>query len=475
MATTRSPCPVNRQGYIPTIVHTILFLPSSIQKAVIRHVSSARMKSNHVPDSRRENESINEEEYRIMKHVLLFGLALSVMATAGFAQQKYALSLEEAKNLALQKSPLYQLQAKRVEAQKGSYWAEMAPENPEVGVESEQIPAGRPYAQYGERRVYVTQVFDFPSNYYFRHEMLSARIRGTQFQLEEMKRELIFQVKSSYFNVLLQNELVTLAKKNVELSEDFYKRAKRSHELGESDRLTMLKAKVNLGEARKRLNSVQKDLDAAISKLRQVLGLKASDPRAIELTDTIPETPVELSYEELRKRLANHPALKAAQAVRQEALSASRLAYGGFLPQISLIYYNQEIERTNYWGGGIGLSFPLWFFGQTGRVQQKEAQLAIAEYFVSAEDLRLQKDLDQAVANFQKAANEVKLYQTSLLDEAEEVFRIARSSYAVGEIGYLQFIDAQQTLIFTREGYLRSLVNYQIEKAHLTKLVGMEL
>ncbi|NOY05766.1 MAG: TolC family protein [Chlorobi bacterium] len=410
-----------------------------------------------------------------MKHVLLFSLVLITTGSAGFAQQKYALSLEEAKNLALQKSPLFRLQAKRVEAQEGSYWAGMTPENPEIGVESEQIPPGLSYSRYGERRVYITQVIDFPSNYYFRHKMLNARIRGAQFRLEEAKRELIFQVKSSYYNVLLQKELVTLAKKNVALSEDFYNRAKRSHELGESDRLTMLKAKVNLGEARKRLNSVQKDLDAAVSKLRQVLGLRATDAPVIELTDTIPETPEEFSYEELRKRLSNHPALKAAQVARQEALSASRLAYGGFLPQISLIYYNQEIERTNYWGGGIGLSFPLWFFGQKGRVQEKEAQLAIAEYFVSAEDLRLQKDLDQAVANFEKAANEVRLYQTSLLGEAEEVFRIARSSYAVGEIGYLQFIDAQQTLIFTREGYLRSLANYQIEKAHLTKLVGMEL
>jgi len=99
----------------------------------------------------------------------------------------------------------------------------------------------------------------------------------------------------------------------------------------------------------------------------------------------------------------------------------------------------------------------------------------MAKYFVNAESLRLQKDLNQAVANFQKAVTEVRLYQTSLLGEAEEVFRIAQKSYTFGEIGYLQFIDAQQTLINTRSGYLRSLTNYQIEKAHLTKLVGEEL
>ncbi len=410
-----------------------------------------------------------------MKNIFLIFLVLILPVSSGFAQQVKPLSLQDAKNLALQENPLLQIQHKRIEAQKGIYWAEMTPENPELGIENEQIHPNAPFTRYGESRLYMSQSLDFPTTYYFRHKVLNAEIQQRRFGLERFKRELIFMVKKAYFTVLLRNELVKLAQKNLDLSQDFYERAKRSYELGESDRLTFLKAKVNLGEARRQLNGKQKDVDAALSRLRQVLGLRDDDRLKIVLTDSIPETIEEFSYAKLKPKLATHPALLAAQTGRQAALNARRLAYSGFLPQISMTYYKQEIEMDNFWGGGVGLSFPLWFFGQKGRVQQRNAQLSMADHFLSAEGLRLQKDFDLAAANFQKAVNEVRLYQTSLLGEAEEVFRIARQSYAVGEIGYLQFIDAQQTLIYTRQGYLISLNNYQIEKAHLIKLVGEEL
>ncbi len=410
-----------------------------------------------------------------MKRILFSTLFLILQFSDGFSQSAPALSLEDAITLALKQNPQFRMQYKNVEVQKGVYWSEMIPEDPEVGIEVEEIPKGSPYTRYGEKRLYISQTFDFPAIYYFRHKALNAEIQRSRFSMEESKRELIFMVKQAYFTVLLQKELVTLAKKNLELSQDFYERAKRSYELGESDRLTMLKAKVNLGEARKQLVGEQKDYESSLSRLRQVLGFREGDRLTITLSDSIPETIEEFAYEELKPSLQLHPALKAAQTGQQAALNASRLAYGGFLPKISLTYYKQEIDNTVFWGGGIGLSFPLWFMGQKGRIQEKNAQLAMAEYFVNAESLRLQKDLNQAVSNFQKAVTEVRLYQTSLLGEAEEVFRIAKKSYTVGEIGYLQFIDAQQTLINTRSGYLRSLTNYQIEKAHLTKLVGEEL
>ncbi len=407
--------------------------------------------------------------------VLLLSLFLIIDFSSGYAQTARTLSLAEAETLALKQNPLLRMQYDKIEAQKGVYWLEMIPENPEFGIEVEQIPKNSPLKRYGEKRVYVSQSLDFPTNYIFRHKSLNAEIQRERFRTEEFKRELIFQVKQAYFNVLLQEKLLGLARKNLELSQEFYDRSKRSYELGETDRLTVLKAKVNLGNAHKQLNGEEKNLDAAIARLRQVLGFKEDERLKIVLTDSIPQTIQEYSYEKLKPGIRIHPALKAAQTEQLAALNASRLAYGGFLPQISLSYFKQKIADQDFWGGGISLSFPLWFFGQKGRVQEQNARFSMARYFVSAENLRLTKDFHQAMANFQKAVNEVRLYQTSLLSEAQEVFRIAQKSYSVGEIGYLQFIDAQQTLINTQSGYLRSLTNYQIEKAHLTKLVGEEL
>ena len=206
-----------------------------------------------------------------------------------------------------------------------------------------------------------------------------------------------------------------------------------------------------------------------------MLGLNKGKIRTIILSDSLPETIAVSSTDSLAQGLQNHPALKIAYISQQAAVNAKRLAYGQFLPQISLSYFKQEVDKNDFWGGEIGFSIPLWFMGQGGKLLQKKAEQIIANHFYVVEKLRLGQEFNQAIARLEKAANEVKLFQTELLNEAEEVFRIAQKIYAVGEIGYLQFIDAQQTLIQTRQGYLQALLSYQIEKAHLTWLTGIEL
>jgi len=410
-----------------------------------------------------------------MKNLFRAILIMICQLSLAYAQETHSLSLEQAKKITLRNNPFYHIKRRNVDFQRGMYWAEMTPENPEIGIEVEEVPKARSYANYGEKRLFFSQSLDFPTNYIFRHKLLRAEIQQSYFDLKQFERELIFQVKDAYYTMLLRQKLVELARQNLSLSRDFFDRAKQSYELGDSDRLTMLKAKVNLGEAQRRLNSMQKDLAVAESVLREVLGLKKNDLSKIVLLDSIPDKIKTIAYEDLRKYLPDHPAIRAAQSFRTSSLNARRLAYAGFLPRLSLSFFNQEIDNADYKGGEISLSFPLWLLGQKGRIQSARAQLGMATQFLTAEQLRLQREFNEAVAKLEKAANEVVLYQSSLLSEAEEVFRIARESYRVGEIGYLQFIDAQQTLIQTRADYLQSLRNYQIEIAHLEKLVGVEL
>ena len=70
-----------------------------------------------------------------MKEILYIGLILSLLTSCVFAQETIRLSLEEAQKLAQQQNPNLQIQTNMVSAQKGRYWDEIIPENPEFGVE----------------------------------------------------------------------------------------------------------------------------------------------------------------------------------------------------------------------------------------------------------------------------------------------------------------------------------------------------
>ncbi|MFQ5677096.1 MAG: TolC family protein, partial [bacterium] len=62
-----------------------------------------------------------------------------------------------------------------------------------------------------------------------------------------------------------------------------------------------------------------------------------------------------------------------------------------------------------------------------------------------------------------------------LLKEAAEVYHIALRSYEEGEVGYLQLLEAQQTLIAVRAGYIDTLANYNSALADLEQAAGEDL
>ncbi len=66
-------------------------------------------------------------------------------------------------------------------------------------------------------------------------------------------------------------------------------------------------------------------------------------------------------------------------------------------------------------------------------------------------------------------------YIQTLLAQAEEVYRIALRSYEEGEVGYLQLLEAQQTLIAVRRGYIDALASYQAALAELERATGINL
>jgi outer membrane protein TolC len=381
-------------------------------------------------------------------------------------------SIEQAKQHALENNPEYHIQLKKLKAQKGQYWSDIMPEDAEIGVEYEGIPESENYSKYDEKRLFVTQTLDFPTNYYFKHKLLRSEIQKQQAQLEKTRRTILFHLKEAYWKLVMTQEQVKLAKQNVQLSEDFYKRAAKSYELGETDKLTMLKAKVNLGASQTNLRNTLKDVEVSNSYLKEILGIDR--PVQIIVADTLSKAIDVLQRKQTNNALGQHPDMIMAEIEQKAASSDKWLAYSSFLPSISATYFKQEIAKEKYWGGEIGFSIPLWFPGKAGLVSQKKAELSMAVYNMSAQKLQLQREYDQAFALLEKAADEVNLYQSELLKEAEEVFRIAQKSYAVGEIGYLDYIDAQKLLIETQERYVAVLFQYHVERANLKQLTGIE-
>jgi len=73
------------------------------------------------------------------------------------------------------------------------------------------------------------------------------------------------------------------------------------------------------------------------------------------------------------------------------------------------------------------------------------------------------------------ADNQIQLYETEILSQAEEVYNMFLFSYQEGEIGSIELIAARRTLLESARSYADALFNYEAALAALEKSIGQNL
>jgi len=77
--------------------------------------------------------------------------------------------------------------------------------------------------------------------------------------------------------------------------------------------------------------------------------------------------------------------------------------------------------------------------------------------------------------DYESNLRQVELYISDILPQAEEVYRSASASYNAGEITYLEFLQARQTLISASSNYTNALFSYYRSIFTLEETIGQSL
>jgi len=181
--------------------------------------------------------------------------------------------------------------------------------------------------------------------------------------------------------------------------------------------------------------------------------------------------------------LASSPDVRAAEAsVQQETLGVG-IARGGLLPSFSFDYwyginanqfatYDPEGHRLLGSVAQVSLNVPLWNWGAG---QSKLAQARLRVNGAKADLTLAQRQLSANLSTFYREAQIARDQVASLresLDLSTESLRLTLLRYQAGEVGVLEVVDAQTTLIQARNAYDDGLVRYRVAIAALQTLTG---
>ena len=412
------------------------------------------------------------------KLFVLFAIVLLPLCIYGQTEIK-KLSLNEAIEIGLKNNPEVRSAIENISASKGRFWSGISLPQPEVGVSYEYAPVKSSLSNYSEKTVVMSQSFEFPSNYFLKGSKLNKEEEIAVYELNLTERSVINQVKTSYYKVLAKQYQVKSAEENLLISEDFSKKAAIRQNVGEGTNLERLTAKVQYTEARNNLEVVKNELTTAFAELNYSLGYgEQSYDSQLALTDSLVFVDHKISLEKIFKLFEEtNPQIKIAGLNYEIASVEKGLAWSSLLPNINLAYFKQTRDGdAGFYGASFGISVPLWFmFDQKGKIQE-----AVANQLVSESELQLTKNevvlkFKSAFTDHENNLKQVKLYVNDILPQAEEIYRTAIKSYDAGELTYLEYLQAKQTLISSRNNYINILFNHYQTVFRIEEIAGQNI
>jgi cobalt-zinc-cadmium efflux system outer membrane protein len=156
---------------------------------------------------------------------------------------------------------------------------------------------------------------------------------------------------------------------------------------------------------------------------------------------------------------------------------AENLAYQSYLPDFEIGVSRHHIEgEITTWDITFALPIPLYFWQpKQGEIAEAQANIRALQREVQHIENSISLEVEQAYREAITAKNQIELFETDILTQAEEVYNMFLFSYQEGEIGGIELIAARRTLMEARKGYADALFGYSVALAAVQKAIGQEV
>lgn len=312
------------------------------------------------------------------------------------------------------------------------------------------------------------------------YDMAKKSSRLADEQERAVKEDVVYNVTTTYYGVLLTEEAVNVAEHSYEVAQSHLESTREMYDAGLVSEYDVLRAQVEVTNLFNACNRAYDDAAEARRGLK--LLLEIPEEEEIVLLGSI-HTEFEDFYLEEIIETARESRSDLRQLDRSIALAEANVSMekSATRPTVLFIASAQEqankfTSDTDYWSDSynLTLSFSWPFFDSF----VTPTTVKIAKY--DAEKLRINRDLAEDAMEL-----EIKgLYDCYLTDEeavqtneenvelAERGYEIAEARYNAGLMTNLEVLDAQSALTQTQLGYYAALNDYFVTRMDLLKATG---
>jgi outer membrane protein TolC len=322
----------------------------------------------------------------------------------------------------------------------------------------------------------ISQNLEFPGKRSLRGKIASREAEEFLQDIELLKLDIVFQVKQAFYNLLLSQEKLRYAQQNLELAQDYLKKAELKYDAGDVAKVEVLRARVEASKAANEVRSASNQVRLDKAMLNFLLARKKYSP--LEIEGDLKRAPISLNVDELIQRaLSFRPEVKRnTLGIEREQLTKKQ-GYMSYLPDFELGVNKHHLTgEGDFWDFTLSFPIPLFFWqAKKGEIAEAEANIQSLKKEYDHIQNTISLEVEEAYRIALTADNQIRLFEEEILTQAEEVYNLFLFSYQEGEIGGIELIEARRTLIEARKSYADALFNYSVALGALEKSIGQSL
>jgi len=299
---------------------------------------------------------------------------------------------------------------------------------------------------------------------------------------------IIAQVKTNFFQVVLNRALIVAQEQSVTLLQQQLKDQQNRYEAGTVPRFNVLQAEVALANAKPPLIQAQNAYRISLYTLVKLLGMDYPRGHPSEvpfnIVGQLAYNPRKIDTDQsIRVAVARNPSLKAQRQLILSQAANVNAQFAGFLPSISA---TAGRELTNNQSSlNLSDSIDDWFFGATGtwaiwdglatvgKVQQAKAQLQQASINYDNSVRQIILDVQQAISNLQQAKETIDSQEASVV-QGMEALRLAQERLDAGAGTQLDVLNAQVSLLQSQTFVLQARYDYIAALAQYDQALSLD-
>ena len=323
---------------------------------------------------------------------------------------------------------------------------------------------------FGEQKWSVHQSLEFPTKIFAERSANLKKYEAAQSAYEAAKLQLKAEVKAAYTRLAYSIEIMNLRSRQVDLSSEILRIAEERNGLGESSRLDVLQASLQLNEARNNLEDATRQFHVTRYQFFNIIGLEEGDQNyGIQFPDTLEYRNLFVDQQELIAALDSYPSMQQYERMQDAAQAKLKAARSGFLPNLRGVYFWQDYGNGfDFNGFEVGISIPLWFAAkQQPQVNIAKSELKQAEFTTLNQVQALRLEAEIAWHSFDQVHHQIKNFNASIQKESAELVELTREAYRVGEVPLINWLETQRMYLNSQENYLTALRDYNLNAINI--------